>query len=289
MSALAMSGNSFRAEWLKLWRRPATWILGLILLAVILSLGYVLLYVISLIVERTAATQQNPDPAGSARSLRETLPPASLVAQVLPLLSGLGGPIGLILGALAVGSEYGWGTLKTIFTQRPGRLSIFAGKVGALALIVLLFSAGALAVGLLGSLVCGALAGASLAPPSAATIVRGLGAAWLILATWTALGILLATLFRGTALAIGLGLVYALVLETIVGTATALVERIRPIRQAFLGANTGDLANAFARPTPGGFVPSSRIPPEQATLVLLAYIALFLALAALVLRRRDVA
>ena len=289
MSALAMTTGSFRAEWLKLWRRPATWILGLLLLAIVFAFGYAFLYFVSLVIERNAPGPQNPDPAASARDLREALLPANFVSQSLPLLSGLGGPIALILGALALGSEYGWGTLKTILTQQPGRLSVFAGKGLALALLLLLFGLGALALGLTASLLFTAVAGGPLALPAAATILKGLGAAWLILAAWTALGVALAALFRGTALAIGLGLVYALVLETIVGTIAALVERARPIREAFLGANAGALADAFRPPPEAAFSAPSRIPAGQATLVLLAYTAAFLLLAALLLRRRDVA
>ena len=109
-----------------------------------------------------------------------------------------------------------------------------------------------------------------------------------VAAMWPSVGVALAALFRGTALAIGLGLVYALVLETIVGTIAALVERARPIREAFLGANAGALADAFRPPPEAAFSAASRIPAGQATLVLIAYTAAFLLLAALLLRRRDV-
>ena len=38
-----------------------------------------------------------------------------------------------MLGVFALGSDYGWDTLKTLFTQRPGRLRVFAAKLAALA------------------------------------------------------------------------------------------------------------------------------------------------------------
>ena len=38
-----------------------------------------------------------------------------------------------ILGVLSVGSEFGWGTWKTLLTQRPGRLTVFGAKLVALA------------------------------------------------------------------------------------------------------------------------------------------------------------
>ena len=73
-----------------------------------------------------------------------------------------------LLGALTIGSEYSWGTLKTILTQRPGRLSLTGGKFLALAPILLGFSFGALVVGLIGSLLYAAIAGASASQPWAA-------------------------------------------------------------------------------------------------------------------------
>ena len=44
-----------------------------------------------------------------------------------------------MLGVFALGSEYGWGTLKTLFTQRPGRLRVFAAKLAALGIVLVPF------------------------------------------------------------------------------------------------------------------------------------------------------
>ena len=49
--------------------------------------------------------------------------------------------------------------------------------------------------------------------PGLFDLVRALGAGWLILAVWAMLGVLLGVLWRGTALAIGLGILYGLVIE----------------------------------------------------------------------------
>lgn len=289
MSAFALTIASYRAEWLKLARRPGTWVLGGILCIAIFSLGYGFIYLAILLVERSAASAQNPDPASSAQLLRDGLLPRAVVAQVIPLLSTIGGPIALILGALTIGSEYSWGTLKTILTQRPGRLALTGGKLLGLAPLLLIFSAGALIVGLLGSLIYATIAGASFALPSLATLLKGLGAGWLILTAWTTLGTALATLFRSAAMAIGLGLVYALVLETVVSGVAFFVEQADTLRRLLLGANSSALANYFANPNPGSIAAEGRIPPERATLILLVYISIFLAITAVLIRRRDVA
>lgn len=288
MSALAQILGSYRAEWLKLSRRPATWILGIILLISTLALGYAFIFLASQLVERSPATPNNPDPLATARGLRAGMLPSNLLVTVIPLLSNLGGPIALILGALAIGSEYSWGTMKTILTQRPGRLSVVGGKLLGLAPILLIFAAGTLLIGLLASLLYAAGTGSALAPPGPGTLLKGIAASWLILAAWATLGVALATLFRSAALAIGLGLVYALALENIIGTVAFFVDQVESFRRLLLGANTGALSNYFADPNPGSFAEAARIPPERATLVLLAYLVVFLAITGAAIRQRDV-
>lgn len=288
MSALAQTLGSYRAEWLKLSRRPATWVLGIILCVSVLALGYAFIFLASQLVGRSPASPNNPDPRAAAQGFREGMLPRNLLTTVIPLLSTLGGPIALILGALAIGSEYSWGTMKTILTQRPGRLSVIGGKLLGLAPILLIFAVGALLIGLVASLLYAAGSGGSLAPPGVGALLKGVGASWLILAAWATLGVALAALFRSAALAIGLGLVYALALENIVGTVAFFVDQIESFRRLLLGANTSALSNYFADPSPGSFAEAARIPPERATLVLLAYLAVFLLITGLAIRQRDV-
>ena len=53
----------------------------------------------------------------------------------------------------ALGSEYGWDTLKTLFTQRPGRLHVFAAKLAALGIVLVPFVLALFAAGAVASLV----------------------------------------------------------------------------------------------------------------------------------------
>jgi ABC-2 type transport system permease protein len=76
--------------------------------------------------------------------------PEHLVGTLMGGFPFLGGVLELMLGVLAFGSEYGWGTLKTLFTQRPGRLHVFGAKLLALAgtliaFVLVVFALGALA------------------------------------------------------------------------------------------------------------------------------------------------
>ena len=123
------------AELLILRKRAATWIL----LGIWTFLGIFFAYVIPYALEAEDA------PGGIGRFL-----PESFVGNVLAGFPFFGGVFALMLGVFALGSEYGWDTLKTLFTQRPGRLRVFAAKLVALAIVLIpfvvaIFAAGAVA------------------------------------------------------------------------------------------------------------------------------------------------
>jgi ABC-2 type transport system permease protein len=289
---------SLGAELIKLRKRPSTWVLALIWLAVIILLNYTLAY--ALLSSVPPPTIPQGTPKAQKEQLREQqedlqeqqlefLYPENLVSNLTPGFPNLGAPIALILGALTVGSEYGWTTFKTVLTQRPGRYAVFFGKLLALGvvlavLVLLTFTAAAVS-----SYVVASLEGAPVGWPAAGELARALGAGGLILAIWAALGVLLATLLRSTALSIAIGLVYSFVIETIIFNLPIQNEAFQDALEFFPGQNSTSLADSFSERAQGGFAPPE--PPvdaPQAALVLLAYAATFVALAAFVFRRRDV-
>nr|WP_271211263.1 hypothetical protein [Rhodococcus wratislaviensis] len=73
--------------------------------------------------------------------MASSAPPDVLLAQMLPSavpqvftqgMAMFGGALMLILGALTIGSGYGWGTWKTVFTQGPPRSAALTGSLLAL-------------------------------------------------------------------------------------------------------------------------------------------------------------
>jgi ABC-type transport system involved in multi-copper enzyme maturation permease subunit len=287
---------SFGAELLKIRKRPSTWVLPLIWLSIIVLLNYALTY--ALLSNIPPPTFPEGTPRAQQEQLKKqqeqfkeqqlrSLYPERLVGNLIPGYPSIGAPIALILGALAVGSEYGWSTYKTILTQRPGRTALFSGKLLALGTILALLVILTFAVGAACSLVVAALAGASLQGPPLGELVRAVGAGFLILAVWASLGALLATLLRSTALSIGIGLVYSLVVENVIFNLPIRSESFTNARRFFPGQNSSSLADSFSAQAPTSFA-TPQIHAPQATLVLLAYAAAFVALAALVFRRRDV-
>jgi ABC-type transport system involved in multi-copper enzyme maturation permease subunit len=212
------------AELLVLRKRAATWILLGLWTLLSVFFAYVIPYAL--------------DPEDSVGGLNELLP-QSLAATLIAGFPFFGGVFALMLGVFAIGSEYGWDTLKTLFTQGPGRLRVLAAK-------------------------------------------------------WAALGALLGVLTRGTSLAIGVGILYALVIEGLLSAFTDSVGVLEPLSNVFLRSNGYSLATALgALPAaissngPGSFG-GPFVAAGQAVAVLVAFVAGFAALAALVLRRRDV-
>ncbi len=120
--------GSFAAEILKLRKRPATWILLGVALALNQLFGYLLPYSSWVTGGQNEQTQGLDPQAVLAGTLPGELVPTSLGG--FPVFAGA---LALILGALAAGSEYGWGTMQTALTQRPTRLAVYGGKLAALA------------------------------------------------------------------------------------------------------------------------------------------------------------
>jgi ABC-type transport system involved in multi-copper enzyme maturation permease subunit len=120
-------------------------------------------------------------------------------------------------------------------------------------------------------------------------MLKGVGAGWLILATFAAMGMALATLFRGTALAIGIGLVYVLVLESIFVGLASQSETVASIGKRLPAKDATDLSNAFGQtPQALGGAQGNTVEPSTAALTLGIYTAAFLALAVVLFKSRDV-
>jgi ABC-type transport system involved in multi-copper enzyme maturation permease subunit len=265
--------GSIAAELIVQRKRASTWIL----LGVFAALSVFFLYVLP------ATDEVTPDllPEGVAGN----------VARIFPVF---GGVFALMLGVLTIGSDYGWDTIKTLFTQRPGRVAILGGKLLALGLVLLVFALVVLAGGAVASYVVALSEDADVDWPSAWLLVRTWAAGWFILAVWAALGVLLAVLSRGTALAIGIAILYALVIEGLISALVGSVSAIEPLTEIFLRTNAYSIATALgasqeriADSGPGSFS-GPYVDTAQAVVVLAAYLALFVLVSAVVLRRRDV-
>lgn len=276
--------TSLTAELLILRKRTATWVLLGIWVTLSLLFGYLLPYL------TTTGGAGGPTTPGLTPML-----PGSLVTTLLAGFPIFGGVLALILGVLTAGGDYGWDTLKTLLVQGPSRLRILTARLGALATMLVPFVVGVFACGGVASLVIARTEGAPIAWPSISDLAVGLATGWFILAVWAALGALLGIATRGTAMAIGVGIVYAMIIEGILSAIANQVTWLTGTVEYFLRANAYSLVTAVGVPTsalgdngPGSFF-GPFVSAPQASAVLVAYLAVFVAVAAWIFHRRDVA
>jgi ABC-type transport system involved in multi-copper enzyme maturation permease subunit len=273
--------GSLKGEAIKLFKRPANWVLVVILLAALATIAYAVTY----------AVYSHPPPNFRTNVptalLKRSVFPENVVPTVLQSLNGLGAAIMLILGSLSMGSEYSWQTLQTLFIQRPRRNVVFLGKLVGLAVTCLLIDVLLFAVGAAMALLFVTVDGNHSNWPSVETILRGLAAGWLGLAVWTAFGVVLAVLFRGVAAAIGGGLTYLFVLE---GLIAGLLRDTGGIRDAlkFLPGVSQSAVTASFRTTFPGLQGPALISATRGTITLLIYLTVFVVIAGVVLELRDV-
>jgi ABC-2 type transport system permease protein len=280
--------GSFSAEILKLRKRPATWVLLGAVLLLDQLFGYFLPYS-SWVTGDPNEQTQGLDPQ---QVLAGTLP-GELVPTSLGGFPVFAGALALVLGALAAGSEYGWGTIQTALTQRPTRLAVYGGKLLALAALTLAIVLVTFTVNATTATAIAALESRPLDFPSPVDLARGVGSGWLILGMWCGLGALLGFAFRSLALPVGLGVVWVLGVENLVSAvADSLLTALQPLRNLLPGVNAGSLVWSLA---PGGGA-SGDPPPGvvdavtggRATVALAVYVAAFAVAGAFLVRRRDV-
>ena len=198
--------GSVKAELLRLWKWPATWVLIGVWLVLTLTFGYLFNY---LALNGGSNTRDL-----SQQQLISALQPENVGAAVVRGLPMFGGAIILVLAALAVGSGYGWGTWKTTLTAGPRRISAMGGTLGALAVIVTLVVALTFVVNLGAAITVASLEGWDWSFPGL-DVFEPLGASLLIAAMWTGFGVFLGVVTKGPALAVGLGLMWAIVTENL--------------------------------------------------------------------------
>jgi hypothetical protein len=275
---------AIRAEWFKVARRPSMWITIGLLLATSIGLEYVLVYVV--------ATHPPPGAARVGNALtnaRIDLYPASLIKKTLANMSGLYGIFALIIGVLVQGSEYSWGTVKTAHLQLPGRITIAFGSLVSLAALGLLMAAGLFAVGAGAGYGIAVLDKVTVVWPSTTDLVKGVAAAWLILYFFEVLGFALATVLKSSAVAIGLGLAYLLVVENLIFSLLVnLGDTFKHIQQLFPIANAGFLQLSFGAVRAAEAAAPPPVDATHAVVVIGIWLVGLAVIAGAVLRVRDI-
>jgi ABC-2 type transport system permease protein len=189
----------FFADVRKLIRRPASFI----------SLG-LLLGLLTLIFLAVGATARQASEAqgGRAALLLVTFPGA--YTFIISFLLGLGGLFAVIYGAAIAGSEWTWGTLKSAVARGESRtryqLSMFAAISVLIAIGLLVSFAAGIGVALLGAALAAVATGGVSDATTLGQLPELLGRAWLGVLEEGAIGFAIATLARSQLAGIGAGI-----------------------------------------------------------------------------------
>jgi ABC-type transport system involved in multi-copper enzyme maturation permease subunit len=278
--------GSYRAELLKLRKRSAVWVLFGAGLVLSLIFGYLLPYLGYV----TGDGNQQTDGIPRAEVLRGVLPERVLDNTIggFPVFAGA---LALVLGAIVIGGEYTWGTLKTILTQRPGRGTLLGGQLLGLLTMLAVWVLGIFVACALCSVGIAAAENAPMDWPGPLALFKGLAGGWLVLTLWCLAGAVLAVAFRNVALPIGLGVVWILGIETLLaGVVSSLLPDLEVLSDALPGANAGALVFSVTGMNTADAPPGVRdaVSGDRALLTVLGYAAVFVVLAVVTTRRRDV-
>jgi len=276
--------NSTSAELLRLRKWSATWVVVGAWMALALAFGYVFNYV------AYVSGEENFTSDGGTRAglLAQMLPPAlpDILVQGLPMF---GGALAMVIGALAAGNGFGWGTWKTVFTQGPSRLATVGGSLLAVTLIVVAMITATLVLYLGVSSLIAVTEGHEIVMPSLEAVAKAYGTGFLVLEMWAVLGFLVGVLAKGPSIAVGLGLVWALVVENLLRGVGGLISAVETFTHVLPGTAGGSLVGALVGEGSGTPGVVTTIGGEQALITVAAYVLVAGVAAVVLMRRRDLA
>jgi ABC-type transport system involved in multi-copper enzyme maturation permease subunit len=272
----------FRGECLRARKSTSTWVLGVVLMVLILVLIYGDVVLAVSVLSSKASAAVSPS---TIASMKDAVAPSRFLRSTLGAFAGVGygNAIAIILGVLVFGGDYSASTQKMVFTQGPSRWETLIGKALTVALILLVYAIVAIAVGAGASAVLSAAYGLPATWPGIGDIVKAGLTAWLLMGLWAAGGAMLVTLFRHTAMAVGIGIVYSIGIEGLVLSTLRLVSSLANVERGFPGANGSALVDSF-----GPKAANAIVGPGQAALVVTAFLIVFVAVTLGVAQRRDV-
>lgn len=274
-----------QAELLKLRKRPAAWVIGSLVLYFSLFQYYIVEYITYRLAMADVIVPNLPP-----QMQLDQMSPALFLENVMEAMWYYGTMLAIILGALVAGNEYGWGTLKTILTQRPSRSAVYVGQVLAVAVIAALIVLATFGAVSGASWLIARAEGEDVMWPPLTDIAGAAGGAWLLLILWAAMGMLLATRFRSAAVAIGVGIAWVELIEgSIIYLFSLQFDWLDAIQEWLPWANASTLAAKWGLPgVTAGTPVASPVSGQQFLWVTVGYLGVAVVLGVLLFRRRDV-
>jgi ABC-2 type transport system permease protein len=280
--------RSTRAELLRMRKWPAVWITLGAWLAMSLMFGYLFNYL-----SYASGDNSFSNEGATKATLLAEMMPASVPDVLLQGMPMFGGALMMVLGAIVAGNGYGWGTWKTVFSLGARRSGVVLGTLAALTAFVLATLAVSLGFDFGLSLLIATTESQDIVMPSLGSVGEAAGAGFLVLEMWALVGFALGTIARGPALSVGLGLVWALVVENLLRGVGQLLDWVDVLTTVLPGTAAGSLVGSIVgvEESGGDGTPGvlDTVSGPQAAITVACYIVVAAAVSIVVVRRRDVA
>ncbi|MDQ2911722.1 MAG: ABC transporter permease [Chloroflexota bacterium] len=280
-----------RSEFYRLTRRWMPWIL-LAFIVVIAFLFYFLIYVSVNAQLQAIKSGTIPAPPGGTEQLDATLrqiAPDRVAEFGVGLVAGLGGVMLIVFAASHVGTEFGWGTFRTLLAHGASRSGFLVSKAVSLLLYALAFmivgTLAAIGASYTVSAVAGISAGGGI---DLAEVARVAGKSAYTFVPYMALALAISVWSKSAGAGIAAGLVVYFAEGLVATILVSLNKDYAQIVNWGLSRNASALTRTAGGPAAQDPTASTLPDATQAAIVLAVYTAIFLALAYWRLRSRDV-
>ena len=280
-----------RSELYRLVRRWMPWIM-LALIVVIAFVFYFLIWVSVNAQIQAVNAGTIPAPAGGIGPLEETLreiAPDRVAQFGVSIVGGLGSVMLIVFAASHVGTEFGWGTFRTLLAHGATRSGFLVSKAISLLLYAVVFmivgTLAAIAASYTVSAVGGISFGSGVDVADVARVAAKTGYTFL---PYMALALAIAVWSRSAGAGIAAGLVVYFAEGLVATLLVSLNKDYAQIVNWGLSRNASALTRSGSGPATQDPTASTLPDPVQAAIVLGLYCVIFVALAYWRLRSRDV-
>jgi ABC-2 type transport system permease protein len=287
--------NLIEVEFFKLRKRMMTWVVALLLIGLVILL-YSVLWSISGRVSTFGERHQF-----TAEDLRRALFLQGSVPFALEIAGSFGTILAIILASGAVGSEYAWGTVRLMATASSGRVRLLVAKI----IVVFALMAAGVVLAVLVAMAYSAIITALNGGADYSFITWGWGRAEIasygrtlfVMSPYVALGFAAAVIGRSTLAGSAAGIGIAFIEPLVSGLMREGGSPWKDMPNYLLNANveviTAQNAVPAALPRFGGGSENELLRDhynsvEGAFIVLAIYIVVFVGLALIAYRRRDI-
>jgi len=243
----------------------------------------------SLEAERSGAVPAQPGTAEAMNDLLRQIRPANVQGFGISIVSGIGSVMLIVFAASHVGTEFGWGTLRTLLAHGGGRATFLAAKLLSIAGFGVLFIFVGVVAAIIGSYLSTTIAAGDTSGLDLGAITTAGAKGYYTFLPYMALAALIALWSRSAGAGIAAGLVVYFTEGLIASLLVQLNRDYATIVNYGLSRNASSLTRVAVTTSASPETNFATLPGEgQAALVLAVYTVLFVAVAFWRLRTRDI-